>query len=256
LISEDCLQLWRTSGSDPCEDLAREEQMLELASEGACILSFFEWFRPALILGYGQSERSGFDKRYCGEHSIEMLRRCSGGTGVFVDGDSVISLAMPSTKPASRSINETYDLFVDATADALKRTGIQTERWTPGSYTPSARSPICFEDHFTESLLFDGRKVMGCSQARRRRAVLVHSVLLKGLNIERQSKVFGVKSSRIERALGSLAELKGRGGDDFIDNMAQVFAGRLDLYGVRAVKPPQLKPSLRKRCSDPKWKIG
>ena len=46
----------------------------------------------------------------------------------------------------------------------------------------SRRSPICFEDQTSDTLLVDGKKVVGCAQTRRRQSVLIHAAVLLGLD--------------------------------------------------------------------------
>ena len=59
------------------------------------------------------------------------------------------------------------------------------------------RSPICFEDRTSDTLLSDGRKVVGCAQTRRSGAVLIHAAILLGLDAELYSSVFRVSAERV-----------------------------------------------------------
>jgi hypothetical protein len=63
------------------------------------------------------------------------------------------------------------------------------------------RSPICFEDLLADTLLVDGRKAVGCAQARRSAAVLIHAAVLLGLDPELYARVFRVAADRVAAGL-------------------------------------------------------
>lgn len=197
------LRVFRSLPGDPARDLAFEQEMLDGASDGAHGLFLYSWPRPTVVLGHGQSE-DDMDRDFCRRAGVAVVRRASGGTGVLHHDDLAVSLALPATHPWASGIGNLYDRFLAVIRQALERVGVPTERATGPFPSRRSRSPICFEDATRETLLVSGRKAVGCAQARRRRAVLVHASLLLNLNPGLYGAVFGVPAERIAASLAPL----------------------------------------------------
>lgn len=197
------LHVFRSLPGDPARDLAFEEEMLVRASDGVHCLFLYSWPRPALVLGHGQSE-DDVDLEFCRRAGVSVVRRVTGGTGVLHHDDLAVSLALPSAHPWARGIGDLYDRFLTVIRSALEQVGVPTGRAIGPFSSRRSRSPICFEDAARETLLASGRKAVGCAQARRRRAVLVHASLLLNLNPGLYGAAFGVPAERIAASLASL----------------------------------------------------
>lgn len=247
------LLFWTSWSAPPAEDLAREEHLLEEASAGRPALYAYGWLRPVLVLGYGQKTSEGVDLGYCERAGIPVLRRATGGSGVYNDGDLSLSLALPAGHPLAGSIHALYSTFVEAIRRALSALGVQTVRWRPEDGTPRRRSPICFEDHLAESLLLDGRKILGCAQVRRRRAVLVHGTVLFHLDAAVQARIYGVEKARIERAMAPLPATEGLTPARLAETVAPLIASSHGLSRLSSSAPPPVREDLIPRLVDPKW---
>lgn len=193
-------------GEDPRRDLAFEEDQLAAAARGEASLALHAWARPTLVLGYAQDPAT-VDLAACARLGVPVYRRLTGGTGVLHHLALSASLALPAAHAWCTSIGALYDGFVEATRAAAASLGCPLERGAGHTAAGRGRSPICFEDTLTESLLLGGRKVLGCAQARRREACLVHGTLLLGVDLPLQSAVYGVPPSRLAAALGALPGL-------------------------------------------------
>jgi len=249
------MEWWLAQEGDPAQDLAREELLLQAASETGRPAGFLcRWSRPALVLGYGQ-EASTVDLAACRRLGVPVLRRATGGTGVLYDGDLAISLALPSNHPWAATIGGLYDAFVESIRSSLTARGVSTERGT-GRASAGERSPICFEDHLAETLALGGRKVLGCAQARRREAVLVHGALLLGVDSALQAQAYGVSRARIERILGRVPPESYPSPEALARALAQDLTFRLGEAVAEFSPPPPLTVDLSARISDPKWVIA
>ena len=249
------LLVWASWSALPAEDLAREECLLEEAAAGRPALYAYGWTRPVLVLGYGQKASEGVDLGYCEGAGIPVLRRATGGSGVYNDGDLSLSLALPADHPWSASIHDRYSVFVESIRRALSDLGVNTVRWRPGDGTPRRRSPICFEDHLAESLLLDGRKILGCAQVRRRRAVLVHGTVLFHLDAATQARIYGVDEARIEQAMASLPRAEGLTPRTLAETAFAALAEDAGLRAPTPTDPPPLPVALRPRLSDRRWVV-
>lgn len=251
------LVFWPSWDDEPWADLAREELALGRAASSGPVLCAYAWNRPVLVLGYGQRP-SEQDRARWRREGLPVLRRCSGGTGVLHEGRASalsLSLALPSHHPFAGSIGASYDALVNPVEEALGALGIGARRWSPGDRNPlPRRSPICFEDHRTESLLVDGRKVFGGAQARRRESVLVHGALLFSLDAAFQGRVYGVSPERILAAMGAVSLETPAGPRDVAEATAAALARRFGVEVSRETPPPP-SGDLAARATDPRWVV-
>ncbi len=177
--------------------------MLRLASGGAHCLFLYSWEGPVLVLGHGQRVSDSWSNA-CERIGVAVMRRVTGGTGVLHRNDLAVSLALPASHPWARGIGDLYDRFLDVVHAALEEVGVRSERARAPFPSRRERSPICFENVARETLLVGGRKAVGCAQARRRGAVLVHAFLLLGLEPDLAARVFDVSVERVVTAMAPL----------------------------------------------------
>jgi len=226
-----------------------EEALVARGPGAEPTLFLYGWESPALVLGYGQPADE-VDLAACRADGVVVLRRRTGGTGVYVDGDLGLSLALPREHAWARDLGGLYDHVLAALTTALAALGQPVSRATVGDgHAP--RTPICFEGQLRESLLVDGRKAVGCAQMRRPGGVLVHSTLLLGLDPERQARAFGVEPARIAAALAPLA-VASRDRAALVRELGAAFSRALDLPLVERALPI-LADDLCARYADPRW---
>lgn len=193
------------SAGPPVADLAFEADMLAAASEGAAGLLVSSWPGTTLVLGYGQ-DPAEVDLARARAAGIPVLRRLSGGAGVIHRHDLGVSLALPAGHGWARGVVGLYDRFLTPVERALRSLGAPVVRPERPRRASRVRSPVCFEDQLSDTLLRGGRKVVGCAQIRRRGGVLVHAAVLLGLDAGLYEELFGVDRARIAAALGSAVD--------------------------------------------------
>ena len=118
-----------------------------------------------------------------------MLRRLTGGTGVIHRGDLGVGLALPMQHPWAKGIVRLYGRFLDVLGPALRSLGSEVSRLADPAHASRVRSPICFLNQLSDTLVVDGKKVVGCAQTRRSGAVLIHAAILLGLDAELYARV-------------------------------------------------------------------
>jgi lipoate-protein ligase A len=94
-----------------------------------------------------------------------------------------------------------YGRFLDVIGPALRSLGGEVSLLAEPARASRVRSPICFLDQLSDTLVADGRKVVGCAQTRRRGAVLIHAAILLGLDADPYARVFGVDVNEIRSGL-------------------------------------------------------
>jgi lipoate-protein ligase A len=184
------LDVFESTGP-PVEDLAREAWLLERAARGAVSLLLTSWVGPVVVLGYGQRPQDA-DLEWCRSQGLAVLRRLTGGTGVVHRGDLGVGLALPLEHPWAKGIIGLYDRFLNVLEPALVAVGAEVSRLAEPQRGIRVRSPVCFLDQLSDTLVVDGRKAVGCAQTRRRGGVLIHAAVLLGLDAGLYARIFDV----------------------------------------------------------------
>jgi lipoate-protein ligase A len=233
----------------PTEDLAFEAWMLERAAQGTACVSISSWQDPVVVLGYAQNPEQ-IELEWCRANGVPVLRRLTGGTGVVHHGDLGVALALPAGHLWAKGVVGLYGRFLDALVSALRAVGARVSRKEDPPRASNVRSPICFFDQLSDTLLVDGRKAVGCAQTRRGGAVLIHSAILLGLNASLYAAVFGVEEALIRQGLAPALP----GGE--WRAIGRIVASHLaDALGLelRWMVRPALSPAMLEPYTQPRW---
>jgi lipoate-protein ligase A len=230
-------------------DLAREAWLLEQAAAGQPSLFVTSWEGPVVALGYGQ-DSSALDLDFCRARSIPVLRRLTGGTGVVHQGDLGVGLALPQGHPWAGGIVSLYGRFLDALEPALQSLGSQVERLDDPSHAGRVRSPICFLDQLSDTLVVDGKKAVGCAQTRRKGAVLIHAAVLLGLDADLYEAIFRVPAAEVRAGLAPAIEgVPWRGvGEAIVAELSSAIGLR-----VRSVEPEPVPAEFLEPYATARW---
>jgi len=223
------------STGPPVEDLAREAWLLERAAEGEVSLLLTSWEGPVVVLGYGQRPEDA-DLEWCRSQGLPVLRRLTGGTGVVHRGDLGVGLALPQEHPWAKGIIGLYGRFLDVLEPALAAVGAEVSRLAEPRRGSRVRSPVCFLDQLSDTLVVNGRKAVGCAQTRRRGAVLIHAAVLLGLDAGLYARIFDVPEDEVSAGLAPAVP----GADPQVVGEA-IAAELAKALGLEAVRKP-LKP--------------
>jgi len=199
MSSASALDVYRSAGP-PLEDLAREAWLLDRAAKGSVSLLVTSWHGPVVVLGYAQKPEEA-DLEWCRENGVPVLRRLTGGTGVIHQGDLGVGLFLPQDHPWAKGVIGLYGHFLDVLDPALRSMGSAVSRLDEPGHASRVRSPVCFLDQLSDTLVVDGGKAVGCAQTRRRGSVLIHAAILLGLDAELYARVFGVAEEEVRSGL-------------------------------------------------------
>jgi lipoate-protein ligase A len=153
----------------PEENLALDEALLleAEAGRGGEVLRFWEWPRPAVVLGAGCWLAKDVDEAACRADGVPILRRASGG-GTVLLGASCLCYALVlryDHAPGLEDITVSYRHVLGRVAMAL--TGLLSDIGPAG----------------TSDLASAGRKFSGNAQQRKRDGFLHHGTLLYGFDL-------------------------------------------------------------------------
>jgi lipoate-protein ligase A len=151
------------------ENLALDEALLLTAEaeESGDVLRFWEWRRPAVVLGAGGRLAEDVNEPACQADGVPILRRTSGGGTVLLGaGCLCFSLVLSYDRdPALTQIASSYVYILDRILRALA--GVLPGMGCAG----------------TSDLAAGGRKFSGNAQQRKRAHLLHHGTLLYGFDL-------------------------------------------------------------------------
>jgi lipoyl(octanoyl) transferase len=173
--------------SDASYNMAVDVAILDSHLKGAApaTLRLYEFSPPAVSLGYAQKISKASLQRLH-EQGYDVVRRPTGGRAVLHQNDLTYSFIAPvrsttfsGDQPAlSQSVVTAHKEICQALIYTFAQFGIELELGRSQSNYHGLED--CFEATTTADLHFQGRKVVGSAQLRRRSALLQHgSIVLK-----------------------------------------------------------------------------
>jgi lipoate-protein ligase A len=213
---------------DAVTNMAIDEALLELHLQGKtpATLRFYGWEPPAVSFGYSQKvsprtvekvRAAGYDavRRPTGGRAVlheGELTYCFVGAGPKQDGidfrpDAEIAGAAPSYwleqgSPYEGflpgSINQAYKEICDALIYGLRELGVAASLGRSNSAYKDYED--CFQATTQADLQFEGKKIVGSAQLRRRHGVLQHGSIMINQSQTKLSEIFGLAENAKEVA--------------------------------------------------------
>lgn len=191
---------------EPAFNMAADEAILDahLAGEVPPTLRLYGWKPAAISIGYSQ-KISDDEIRSIKSHGLEVVRRTTGGRAVLHLGDLTYSFVGSSSEAnggnqsgtetkrlLSSSVVAAYKEICQGLIYALEHFGITLSL---GSSKSDYRANYdCFRATTNADLQYDGKKMIGSAQLRRKTAVLQHGSILLNQDQNKIGEVFGVDS--------------------------------------------------------------
>jgi lipoate-protein ligase A len=165
---------------DGATNMAIDEAILEehLAGRVPPTLRFYGFNPPAMTIGYSQRLAEGTEER-AKEAGIEIVRRPTGGRAVLHVGELTYSFVGSDTTGGGileASIAGAYKQICRGLQLGLLRLGVPTELGKTN--VPYRNLQDCFHATTGSDLHYQGKKIAGSAQLRRRHGVLQHGSIL------------------------------------------------------------------------------
>ncbi|MDZ7745232.1 MAG: biotin/lipoate A/B protein ligase family protein [Halobacteriales archaeon] len=170
---------WRLIREQPLsgtEAMAYDEAAARTAAAGGPrTVRLYQWNPSTLSLGYRQNPES-VDWDACERAGVDVIRRNTGGGGIYhdTDGDISYSIIAPADEVPG-DLMETYAQFCEPLFDAFDALGIDAR--FADVEQPAIHEPACYLRalHPAHDIVAgDGRKLSGNAQYRRKDAVIQH----------------------------------------------------------------------------------
>lgn len=160
--------------------MATDEALLELvgAAQSPPTLHLYAWEPPALSLGFTQPVAE-VDRPALERNGWGLVRRPTGGRAILHTDELTYAVIAPKDhRLVEGGVMASYRRISGVLGAALQHLGLRPEvrrREQPGE-RERAR-PVCFEVPSAYELVFQGKKLVGSAQVRRRHAVLQHGTV-------------------------------------------------------------------------------
>lgn len=238
---------WRlliTPPLDGATNMAIDEAILYTLANGDGIptIRFFEWDPPCLSLGYNQ-HWSDVNLAACEQLGYTWTRRPTGGKAILHTDEATYSLIVPQVDPRIQGgVVESYRVLSLGLLRGLTNLGIEGQQATKEDILEQRQAsrggPVCFDTPSRYEITWDGKKLIGSAQLRRRKIVLQHGSLplcgdlnrildalaLSDEDYALQAKLLPERAITLEKVLGKVLTA-----GEVFDALARGFAEQLDL---------------------------
>jgi lipoate-protein ligase A len=165
--------------------MARDEELFNrvISEKIPGAVRFYNWDEPAVTTGYHQKEFRFADR----DTQIPVLKRPTGGGSVLHSNDITFSISAPCIGLFKGDIQSTYRAVSEIFLQALKTCGVSAGiHATDGSF-----SSVCFERAARLELIYQGRKIMGAAQVRKKGFFLLQGVIPLTVDERLYRMIFG-----------------------------------------------------------------
>ena len=218
---------WRlliTPPLDGATNMAIDEAIVHAlaAGRGQATLRLFQWEPPCLSLGYNQ-HWAEIDEAACRRLGYTWTRRPTGGKAILHTDEATYSLIIPQDDPRIvGGVVESYRVLSLGLLRSLKLLGVEA---CQANYEEDAINvgrnqggPVCFDTPSRYEITWQGKKLIGSAQLRRKKIVLQHGSLPLYGNLNRildvldfsaeerarQADLLPQRATTLEQALGQV----------------------------------------------------
>lgn len=157
-------------------NMAVDEALLESAAENElCSLRWYRWDQPTISLGYFQKNET--EDQIDAWKGLPRVRRLSGGGAILHHHELTYSFAIPASHPLSKSPPDLYLKIHQPLIDVLAAHDLPVV-FRGVSIKAESEPFLCFGRGDERDLVYQGNKVLGSAQRRRRGAIVQHGSLL------------------------------------------------------------------------------
>jgi lipoate-protein ligase A len=216
--------------------MAVDEAILLSALDGSAppTVRFFQWERPSITFGYMLRVERELNTDLCRERQVPFIRRITGGGVVFHGCDITFSIVFPrGLAPDTSNPLSSYRFINGIFLKAFGKLGLSASLLSGGGEKSADARNVCFVEPTTYDVLYNGRKLVGNAQRRRKEWVLNHGSMLLNTgyrqmadliaNIEDPSRAFSENCVSIEEIAPALAR------QDVLDAVIAQFSRELDV---------------------------
>lgn len=255
--------VWRLLDSGDADgplNMAVDDALLDalVAGVGRPTLRFYGWRPPAVSLGYFQPLDEGISLPEIAARGFGLVRRPSGGRAILHKDEVTYSVTVPEGQVESgQSVMGSYRSISRGIEAGLGLLGLGAEladRKDQPRMKAEGLPTVCFAKAARCDMTFEGRKIVGSAQTRRRGVIMQHGsvpihidpaehlAVMPGGGTDEESQ------RRLRGAACGVADALGRpvSYDELSQALAEGFAQRLGLV----LEPGELSDWERRRADE------
>ena len=195
-------------------NMAVDEALLASVGLGISppVLRLYSWDPPCISLGYAQPV-DDIDQKKLQLQGWDHVRRLTGGRAILHTDELTYAVIAPYSEPRLEGgVLESYRRISSALMVALTSLGIGASAHELDPETPGSKEtplPVCFEVPSNYEITYQGKKLVGSAQSRKREGILQHGSLplygditriTDGLRFDDAQERFLVNKRILERA--------------------------------------------------------
>ncbi len=187
-------------------NMAIDEELLSNAvnNNGNSILRLYGWKNPTLSLGRNQT-LEGINVNFCKENNIEIVKRPTGGRALLHDKELTYCFVISEDLLKNgRNIKSSYKEISSALINAFAKLEINLDFSEKEKiYT---KADYCMKISTGADLCFEGKKLIGSAQVRRKGYILQHGSILFDADSELIKGIFAQELD--ETSVTTLKQIK------------------------------------------------
>lgn len=180
------LKILKFKKLNPYLNMAIDEANLIYGNKDEIVLRFFGWEPPSVSIGTFQKIQE-INIEYLKEMNIPLVRRPTGGKGVYHNYELTYSIVIPKNHPLCElDIIDSYKEISKVFIDSLKEFGIKGELTKKGGEAKG----FCFSSQNYYEVSVNGKKIIGSAQRRKKEGILQQGSIPIELDYEKIKKIF------------------------------------------------------------------
>jgi lipoate-protein ligase A len=209
---------------DGATNMAIDEAILYALSGGNTLptIRFYQWQPACLSLGYNQ-KWTDVNEATCQQHGYNWTRRATGGKAIFHTDELTYSLIVHKDDPrVIGGILKSYKTLSRGLLQGLRILGVddaeQVDKRNQPRTQADRQGPVCFDTPARYEITWQGKKLIGSAQLRRKNIVLQHGTLPLYGNLNRildllylsdeertrQKQILPQRATTLEQILGQI----------------------------------------------------
>lgn len=172
----------------PYMNMAIDEYLLLNNKSESIVLRFYGWEPPSISIGtFQEIEELNFD--YIKEKKIPVVRRPTGGKGVYHDNELTYSIIIPSKHPMNKiNVIDSYKMLSMVFIKSLEKFGIKGEL----TKKFGTKDSFCFSTQNYYEVSVNGKKIIGSAQRRKKEGILQQGSIPMTIDYEEVKNIFKI----------------------------------------------------------------
>ena len=238
----------------PYMNMAVDEFFLLNNHNNSIILRFFGWEPPSISIGTFQKIEE-LNLNFIKEKNIPVVRRPTGGKGVYHNDELTYSIIIPSKHPINKmDVVDSYKIISEVFIKSLKRFKINAEL----TKKIGKIDGFCFSTQNYYEVSVNGKKIIGSAQRRKKEGILQQGSIPLTIDYEMVKNIFKISNSYGFTSLKELnhdlkiEELE----DEFIKNFIEFFNVDYEIKDLTEDELEGAKEILYKKYSLDSWNLN